>query len=142
MEKYNELFNLYYKDVKKYIFEGLKIKARVYKVYDGDSINIIFKYKDGYIRQPCRINGIDTPEISRCTDEEKQLGLTAKEYLSSLILEKLVEVEILKTDKFGRQLVNVSILDENQIPQTDIAELLITGGYAKPYYGGTKGTWV
>lgn len=139
MEEYNKLFDLYYKDVKKYIFEGLVLIARVYKVYDGDSINIIFKYKDEYIRRPCRIDGIDTPEISRCSEEEKALGLKAKEYLSDLILEKLVKIEVLKSDKYGRELVNIYLLDENN---TNVAKLLIDNGYAYEYDGGTKSTWV
>ena len=136
---FDKLSSLYYKDIKKYIFEGMDIYARVYKCYDGDSVNIIFKFKDEFIRQPCRINGIDTPEISRCSEEEKQMGLIAKEYISSLLLNQIVRVKILKTDKYGRQLVNIFLLDEDQ---TNVNKLMIDMGYAKHYDGGTKSSWV
>jgi len=137
---YNELINFNPLNAKKFIFEGLITIAKVYKVYDGDTISIIFKYNNEFIRDSCRIAGIDTPELSRCSDEEKQMGYIARDYLKTLILDKVIKVQFIKPDKYGRPLINIFLLDEQQ---TNINNLMITGGYAVKYNGkGPKSDWV
>lgn len=114
---------------------GMKTKAKVVKVYDGDSIHVIFDYCGKYYTFKCRLMGIDTPEMRTTNVVEKQMAYKARDYLRSLILNKVVDLECFKFDKYGRLLVDVSI--ENQ----RVNELMISNNYAKKYDGGTKQKW-
>ena len=118
--------------IDRFSFDGLKTYAKVCKVYDGDTITLIFEYRGEMLKYSARIYGIDTPEIRTRDKEEKKLGYAARDFLSSYILNQIVFVEFLKFDKYGRLLVNVFINDVN------ISNLMIQNKYAKPYFGGTK----
>ncbi len=139
IDLYNELLVLNKEDAKKFTFENLITYGKVYKCYDGDTVSIIFKFNGEYLRKTCRINGIDTPEISRCSEEEKILGKEARDYLISIILNRVVEIEFIDTDKYGRPLIKIFLIDENK---TNINDLLIQKGYAQSYYGGPKNQWI
>jgi len=61
-------------------------------------------------------------------------------YLKSLILDKIIQVQFINRDKYGRPLINIFLLNENQ---TNINNLMIEGGYAVEYNGkGPKSPWV
>lgn len=131
-----EIFNVNPKELSNCIFRDKNIYARVYSVYDGDTISVIFKFNDEFIKYSCRIIEIDTPELRTKNKEEKKLGIEARDYLRSLILDKIVKLNVLNFDKYGRLLVRV-FTDNNE----DISKLMISGGYAKMYYGGKKSKW-
>ena len=116
---------------------GHKTKAKVIKVYDGDSITVIFDYCGKYFSWKCRLIGIDTPEIRGSSEPEKKLAIKARDYLRSLILHKVVDLECFKFDKYGRLLVDVRTDDT----VGTVNELMISKDYAKPYDGGTKQKW-
>lgn len=137
-ENFNELVDYDINNAKSFLLENYTTYARVYKVYDGDTISILFKYKDEFIKDSCRLYGIDTPEVSRVTDEEKELGYQARDYLKTLILDKIVKVEFLDLDKYGRPLINIYSMEDG----TDIIDLLITNNYGREYYGGKKLDWI
>jgi len=123
-------------EINRFSFDGVKKYARIVKVYDGDTCTIIFRWKKQNIKCSCRIYGIDTPEIKTSNTKERELGYKAKDFLSSMILEKVLMVHFLKDDKYGRPLVNI-FLNNNQ----SISDAMISGGYAKPYFGGKKSKW-
>ena len=111
-------------------------KAKVIKAYDGDTITIAAWYGDELSKFTVRINGIDTAEIKGGTPETKALAKQAKVFVSDLILNKIVDIQVLKKDKYGRLLANVSI--EGQ----DIAKSLLDNKLAKEYSGGKKEAFV
>jgi micrococcal nuclease len=121
--------------IKSFSFNGVQKYARIVKVYDGDTCTIIFRWKKQNIKCSCRLYGIDTPEIRTTNKKEKELGYIAKDFLSSLLLEKVVMVHFLKDDKYGRPLVNIFLNGSS------IQEIMITNGFAKPYFGGKKYKW-
>lgn len=87
-----------------------------------------------------RLLGIDTPEIKPKKDienREEQIAKAkeARDFLSNLILNKVIRTKFINNDKYGRPLVN---LYDNEIC---INELMIENGYAKRYAGGTKEIW-
>lgn len=127
-----ELLSLDYKTVKKFTLEGLKKKAKVISVYDGDTITVVFKHKDEYNKWNCRIYGIDTPEIKTKNPEEKKAAIIARDFLKDIILEKIVVLECLGFDKYGRLLINVFYDDKN------ISNIMIENNHGKAYFGGTK----
>lgn len=120
------------KDCNYFSLNGLTKTAKVVKVYDGDTITVIFQHKDEYNKWNCRIYGIDTAEIKTKNPEEKKAGLAAKDFLKNIILEKIVTIECLDFDKYGRLLINLFYNDKN------IMKLMIENNYGKSYFGGTK----
>jgi len=109
----------------------------VLKVVDGDTIDVEIDLGfDLTKKERVRLGGIDTPE-SRTRDlEEKKLGLQAKDYLKSLIMnaDKLI-VRTEKDGKFGRM---IGYLYMNPDATVSLNQMLIDEGFAWMYDGGTK----
>ena len=105
-------------------------KAKVTKVYDGDTITVDIDLgffiwtKD----QTIRLTGINTPEIR---GEERPEGLISADALRLRILNKEVILATQKDSKgkYGRWLATVYLDGEN------INQWLLDEGYAKPYIG-------
>jgi micrococcal nuclease len=120
------------------IVQNITCEAKVLKVYDGDTITVAFDpFKCGkYFYHNVRLSGINAPEIKTTRPKEKQLGLDAKTYLTSLILSKIVTLVIDKNiDKYGRTSAIVMVGDVN------ICDELVLAGYAKTYSGGVREPW-
>ena len=79
-----------------------------------------------------RLNGIDTPEMKSKHEWEKICARQAKDFLSTKILGKIVELRDVKNEKYGRVLATVYLNDKN------INQLMIDKKHAIPYYGWTK----
>lgn len=131
------------KDIKFFNLEGT-YKAKCIKCYDGDTVHLIFKYpyksRGKLWKWKCRLNGIDTPEMKSSNPKEKYKATEAKEYLSSLILNKIVVVEVVGFDKYGRLLAYLRL--KTRHGYIDISSHMIEKGYAKAYSGGKKEEWV
>ena len=125
----------------KFTLKGHKTYAKCVHVYDGDTVHVVFKMpgKPGMGSETCfkwviRMNGIDTPEIKSKNIGEKKAATTARDYLRGLILDKVVIVDCGDFDKYGRLLGEI-YLEGNE---KSLSQLMIDGGYAKAYDGGTK----
>ena len=109
----------------------------VLKIVDGDTVDVEIDLGfDLTKKERVRLGGIDTPE-SRTRDlEEKKLGLQAKDYLKSLIMnaDKLI-VRTEKDGKFGRM---IGYLYMNPDATVSLNQMLIDEGFAWMYDGGTK----
>jgi micrococcal nuclease len=91
-------------------------KGVVIKVYDGDTITIASKlpYPESPLyRFQVRLNGIDCPEIKSKNDSEKECSLISKQELSNLILNKVITLKNIQTEKYGRILADVYLDDLN-----------------------------
>lgn len=116
--------------------------GQVIKVYDGDTITIATKlpFIDSPLyRLSVRFNGIDTPEIKGKTEDEKNAAKSARDALSNLILNKVVVLKNIQSEKYGR------ILAEVYLDELCINEWMIQQRYAVKYDGGTKkspSSWV
>lgn len=122
-----------YKDTKPFI--PFITTCKVVKVYDGDTITIASKlYPESPIyRFSVRLRGIDTPEIRTNNENERLRALAAKRFVESKTLNKIVMLEDVKTEKYGRLLADVYL--DNGIC---LNELLIESGFAVKYDGGKK----
>ncbi len=114
---------------------GLKTEAKVVKVYDGDTVHVVFYVFDKYYKWICRISNVDTPELRTKNEEEKKKGYEVRDKLRELISDKVVQLDCHEFDKYGRLLVDITI------EGVRVDEWLITNGYAKKYDGGTKEKW-
>jgi len=112
-------------------------RAKVIKVYDGDTITIASKvsvFSKKYYRFSVRLARIDCPELRTKNTTEKEYAIKAKESLERLILNKYVNLKVIKTDKYGRLLAEVYF--ENK----SINDWLLHNHLAVEYSGGTKNT--
>ena len=120
-------------------FEGRKCIGKVVKVYDGDTVHIVFSLTDNepdrLYKWNCRLINVDTPELRTKNIKEKEFGKQVRDFLKEKILNKIVTIECSDFDKYGRLLVEIFIDNEN------INNWLIENGYAKKYTGGKKNKW-
>ena len=110
--------------------------GKVIKVYDGDTITIASKYPGApdspMYRFSVRLNGIDSAEIKGKTFAEKEQAILARDALSKMILNKIVVLKNLSTEKYGRLLADVYLEDLH------LNAWMLEHKYAVPYDGGTK----
>jgi len=116
----------------KWSFKDREYNAKVVGVYDGDTIRVVFKFNGDYYKFSIRLMGIDTPELRTKNENEKKCGYYVKGILEDKILNKIIKLECVGEDKYGRILANIYLEKEN------INKYLIDNKYAYPYEGGTK----
>ena len=107
----------------------------VIKVYDGDTITIASKlpYESSPLyRFAVRLNGIDCPEMKGKDENEKECAQIAKKELNDLIMNKMVTLKNVQTEKYGRILADVYIGDLH------LNQHMIEKRLAVTYDGGTK----
>jgi len=105
------------------------------KVYDGDTITIASKlpYPESCLyRFSVRLNGIDCPEIKSLNKTEKECAQIARDELSKLILNKIVILKNVETEKYGRILADVYLDDLH------LNKYMLEKRLAVLYDGGTK----
>ena len=132
-------------DIPYFTFSGKVIYALPCNVYDGDTFSIIFEYRNEIIKYKCRCMGYDTAEMKpklNVPNREQiiQLAHLAKSRFIELLQKhpsKLVKIECLDFDKYGRILVNVW----NMVDNKSINQIMIEEKHGKPYEGGTKEEW-
>jgi micrococcal nuclease len=132
----DELNSLDCSKISKFSLNNLETKAKVVSVYDGDTVTLVFKFANDFYKWNCRLNGIDTPEMKSKDNDEKAFAIKARDFLREQILGKIVDIKCGDFDKYGRLLISIFI--ENDI---NISDLMISEGYAKSYFGGTKEEW-
>jgi|LauGreSuBDMM15SN_2_FD.fasta_scaffold05102_3 endonuclease YncB( thermonuclease family) len=129
-----ELQNVQYHDTHAFV-PPIHI-GKVIKVYDGDTITIASKYPGAenspMYRFSVRLNGIDSAEIKGKTVAEKEQAVIARDALSKMILNKIVTLKNLSTEKYGRLLAEVYLDDLH------LNAWMLEHNYAVPYDGGTK----
>ena len=81
---------------------ALAWESRTKSVHDGDSINVI--NADGAVVN-VRLYGIDAPEYKQA------FGLQAKKQLLKLVSRRNVRIEVLDTDRYGRNVALVRLDD-------------------------------
>lgn len=113
----------------RFTFDAIKCKVRVVKVYDGDSFDVIFPFKNEFYQVHCRAYGYNCAELRSHDENEKIAGYKARDFLREKILGKIFDAEFGPFDKYGRPLIRLTI--ENQ----KLDQLMITAGHGKEYYG-------
>lgn len=110
--------------------------VKVLSVYDGDTITIgtfINMEGDEKPYKFCiRLFGVDTPELRTRDLTEKQAGYFVRDKLREKIDGKIIRLDIVGYDKYGRILANIYHSDLN------LNKWLIDNKYAYEYTGGTK----
>lgn len=113
-------------------------KAKIDYVYDGDgtyrgTIDLGMKI---YLERDMRLYGVDTPELR---GEQYEAGIIVRDLVKELLLDEpelAITTHKDESGKYGRLLVDIHIPDVG-----DLANYLVSLGYAKRYTGGTKEPW-
>ncbi len=109
--------------------------GKVIKVYDGDTITVATKLpmrNSPVYRFPVRLTGIDSPEIKGKSEAEIALAKKSRDALNELIYGKIVKLQNVSTEKYGRLLADV------YIDSIHVNKWLLDNKYAIPYDGSTK----
>jgi endonuclease YncB( thermonuclease family) len=126
--------------------------GKVVKVYDGDTITVATPLD--YTRAPIyhfsvRLRGIDSPEIRGSSPEEKAAATKSRDALAAKILNQMVFLQNIDTEKYGRVLADVYLEKSGSGPskghgaeKQSISEWMLENHYAVTYNGGTKEVWV
>ena len=112
--------------------KGTSRRAKIVKVYDGDTVHAVFYFGSTLYRWKCRLTGIDTPEIKTNCQGEYQAAVMARDTLRKMVLNKLVTIKCDKFDKYGRLLITIHKSGVN------INKFMVRQGFAYEYDGGTK----
>ena len=113
--------------------------GKIVKVYDGDTVTISARIRitetqsTKLFRFNVRLRGIDSPEIKTKNDNERILGIEARDGLRSLIMNEIVTLENVDYDKYGRILADV-ITKEG----VNASDWMLENEFAVKYDGGTK----
>ena len=149
-EEFKELCNKTDEDLKplkEFSLNGEVVLGRSYYVYDGDTIRVACFFNNELYRYNIRLDGFDTPELRAKTQKEKDAGYMARDWLRGVLDNKLVWLECKETDKYGRLLANVYVIDDKLNVKTTykdyecVNDRIIKEGYAIAYSGQTKSDW-
>ena len=116
--------------------------GKVVKVTDGDTVHLLMEFSGVVYRWKCRIAHVDTPELHSRDEAEKRHAITVKERLTELILNRVVSVNCLNFDMYGRVLVELTVPSMETNDDIVVHEWLLHNGYALPYEGKTKQKWI
>lgn len=117
------------------------VLAKVIDVYDGDTCKVnLFLHNNELKQFTIRMMGYDCPELRTKNITEKKFGYRSKEIMERLILNKLIKLECLDFDKYGRILGQIYILDSNQ-RELNVNKFMIDNHLGYTYMGDTKITF-
>lgn len=110
--------------------EGREMPAKVLRVVDGDTIILgIYLFRNRW-NVKCRCAGYNCAEIHASSAEERSIASRARERVTQLLLDKVVQAQFGANDKYGRPLVSIILPDGH-----DLCSTMISGGYAADYSG-------
>jgi micrococcal nuclease len=114
------------------------IPARAEKVIDGDTIEVVAAIWPGLAtRARVRLSRIDAPELTSPCDAARAKALEARAVLENAVKGVALRlVNIRPEHAFGRILADVQLADGS-----DLGELLLSVGLAKPYARKVRCDW-
>lgn len=124
-----------YDNINFFSLNGLNVWAKVVKVYDGDTVTLVFFVNDKPFKFRCRLNGIDCAEKKSEDEAEVIHANRAIERLNEMIDNDLIYVKCKRFDKYGRVLVDLFDCDDSEFSFND---LLIGEGLAYHYKGNKR----
>lgn len=144
---------LIYDDVPYFNFDKVNMKAKVLRIYDGDTIICAFEYNNKYYKHKFRLRGIDTPEIKDGSMDAFEARNTLIKLITSCNIDindkssyqkinnllktnnKYISINCFEYDKYGRILADIYVEDNNSNEQTltNVNEYMLRNGLAKKY---------
>jgi endonuclease YncB( thermonuclease family) len=112
--------------------------AEVVRIIDGDTFVARMRTgPGGEVETRVRLRSIDAAELHARCSKELRLALAARAALQRLLADGRVTLSHVGPDKYpGRIDANVATRSTN-----DISAAMFSGGFARTYDGGRRGTW-
>jgi endonuclease YncB( thermonuclease family) len=112
--------------------------AEVVRIIDGDTFVARMRTgPGGEIETRVRLRSIDAAELHARCSKELRLALAARAALQRLLADGRVTLSHVGPDKYpGRIDANVATRSTN-----DISAAMLSGGFARAYDGGRRGSW-
>jgi endonuclease YncB( thermonuclease family) len=112
--------------------------AEVVRIIDGDTFVARMRTAPGgEVETRVRLRRIDAAELHARCSKELRLALAARAALQRLLAEGSVMLSHVGPDKYpGRIDANVATRGTN-----DISAAMLSGGFARAYDGGRRGSW-
>lgn len=108
--------------------------VRVVSVVDGDTLHV--RYADGR-QEKVRVVGIDSPELARAGQPAESFAEQARQYMTSLLMDKTVylEQDNSDVDRYGRQLRYVwlekpDVITAEAVRANLVSSILLGQGFA------------
>lgn len=123
-------------------FSGKVVVAKVVKVYDGDTVRLVFRWRGKVTKVRCRLEGYDAAELKPPKsmpgrDREVQLAQLARVRLCHLVgleaCDGMVKAHLGEMDKYGRVLATLY----NQKGDC-VNTHMLQSGLVVAYSGGTR----
>ena len=114
------------------------IPAAIERVIDGDTIDVVAAIWPGVsTRARVRLAGIDAPELNSPCPAARAKAVDAREVLENAVMGATIRlVHIRPEHAYGRILADIQLADG-----TDVGELLISVGLAKPFARRVRCDW-
>ncbi len=136
----DDLFPADCKDIAFRTFESKLLPCKVVDVYDGDTITIVARLNrtEPFYKYKLRLYKIDAPEMKpKLNVPNRELHVKCahlvKDYVQSLILNKIFNIYFYKEEKFGRLMGDLQLSEE-----ITLSDHLIKLGLVKSYHGEAK----
>jgi len=112
--------------------------AEVVRIIDGDTFVARMRTgPGGEVETRVRLRSIDAAELHARCSKELRLALAARAALQRLLADGRVTLSRVGPDKYpGRIDANVATRSTN-----DISAAMLSGGFARAYDGGRRGSW-
>jgi endonuclease YncB( thermonuclease family) len=112
--------------------------AEVVRIIDGDTFVARMQTAPGRdVETRVRLRSIDAAELHARCSKELRLALAARAALQRLLADGRVTLSCVGPDKYpGRIDANVATRGTN-----DISAAMLSGGFARAYDGGRRGSW-
>jgi endonuclease YncB( thermonuclease family) len=112
--------------------------AEVVRIIDGDTFVARMRTgPGGEVETRVRLRSIDAAELHARCSKELRLALAARTALQRLLADGRVTLSHVGPDKYpGRIDANVATRSTN-----DISAAMLSGGFARAYDGGRRGSW-
>ena len=116
----------------------LAYPAEVLRVIDGDTFEArVHVWLGVDVNTKIRLRNIDAPELhARCADEAAK-AQAARTALETMLAAGPVTVSRVGIDKYGGRVDALAATHDTP----DISAALLTGGFARSYDGGRRGSW-
>jgi micrococcal nuclease len=111
-------------------------RAKVVKVYDGDTVTVATLIRGAGYSFRVRLRGIDAPEMRSRNPAETELAVRARDYLRSVCLGKVVSVSDVALGKFAGRFLGDVVVDG-----ASLAAQMLEAGHARAYGGGPRTPW-
>jgi len=126
---------------KHFSFAGTRVECKVVDVYDGDTVTVVFRFRDVLTQWKLRLHGYDSPEMKQPKSKPedvrkaaKSAAIAARDALALLVLNKVMDAHLGGFDKYGRILAD---LFPTAAPE-GVTAYMLRNGYGVAYYGGKK----